>query len=140
MPKFTKNIINYILILIFFIVTLKFFGFFYNTYSIALWDYEKRMTQNYGFCKNESWGFYNHVIEKFNLQNKEVNIIHQEDNVTLENLFSIKKNDTAAAKYLILLNFQSNNNENILDSKINRIKDYKVKLRINNCYLMELHD
>ena len=49
------------------------------------------MEQNYGFCKNESWGFYNHVIKKFDLSGQEINTINDEGHVTLENLFDILK-------------------------------------------------
>jgi hypothetical protein len=140
MIKLIKNINNFIFILIFFLITLKFFNFFYNSYSIVLSDYKKRMTQSYGFCQNESWGFYDHVIERFSLQNQKVNIIHHEKNITLENLFSIKKSSEKNEKYLILLNVQSSNNEKVLDLNIDRIKDYKVRYRINNCYLLELYD
>ena len=45
------------------------------------------MEQNYGFCKNESWGFYNHVIKKFDLSGQEIDTINDEGHVTLENLF-----------------------------------------------------
>ena len=140
MIKLIKNINNFIFILIFFLITLKFFNFFYNSYSIVLSDYKKRMIQSYGFCQNESWGFYDHVIERFSLQNQKVNIIHHEKNITLENLFSIKKSSEKNEKYLILLNVQSSNNEKVLDLNIDRIKDYKVRYRINNCYLLELYD
>ena len=140
MIKLIKNFNNFIFILIFFLITLKFFNFFYNSYSIVLSDYKKRMIQSYGFCQNESWGFYDHVIERFSLQNQKVNIIHHEKNITLENLFSIKKSSEKNEKYLILLNVQSSNNEKVLDLNIDRIKDYKVRYRINNCYLLELYD
>ena len=138
LKKVNKYDFLFSIILVFIIFT--FFNTTYNSYSILLSNYEERMTQSYGYCKNESWGFYDHVIKKFSLQNKKVNIIHHENNITLENLFSIKKNSEKNERYLILLNLQSKNNEKVLDANIDRIKDYKVKYRINNCYLLELYD
>ena len=59
-----KNKKNILFFIIFFLIIFKFFNTPYNAYSLILWDYDKRMTQAYGFCKNESWGFYNYVISK----------------------------------------------------------------------------
>ena len=42
--------------------------------------------------------------------------------------------------YLILLNFQSENKEDIYNLKINNINDFSIKYRFNNCYLLELND
>jgi len=36
------------------------------------------------------------------------------------------------------LNFKSENDQNIFQSKYNFLKDYKLKYRFKNCYLMEL--
>ena len=64
MNMINRNILFYLL---FFIVILKYFNTPYKIYSTLKFDYKERMTQTYGFCGNESWGFYNHVIEKYNL-------------------------------------------------------------------------
>ncbi len=125
-------------ILIIFII-LKFFNTPYNIYSILLSKYEDRMIQTYGFCENESWGFYNHVVNKFDLQNKEVKIINDEGHVTLENLTNLKiKNKDA--KYVMILNYQSKNKESIYDSKYSFVQKYKIKFRFNNCYLLVRND
>ena len=34
------------------------------------------MEHEYGYCKNESWGFYNLITKKFNLQNQDIKIIN----------------------------------------------------------------
>ena len=131
------------LILFFLLIILKFFNTPYNLYSILNWNYNDRMEQEYGYCKNESWGFYNLITKKFNLQNQDIKIINDEGHVTLENLFNLKKKysfDTNDTKFLILLNFQSKNNEDIFQSKYSFLKKYKIKYRYNNCYLLELND
>ena len=62
--------INLIFVFIFLsLIILKFFNTPFNFYSILNWNYKDRMDQNYGFCKNESWGFQNYVINKFDLKN-----------------------------------------------------------------------
>ena len=135
-----KNIKILFFFLIFFLIVVKFFNTSYNSYSILLWDYNKRMTQEYGFCKNESWGFYNYVINKYNLQNKKINIINDEGFVKIHSLFKDVEITDKNYRYLMILNFQSNNKEGIYNAKINNIDDFSVKYRFNNCYLLELND
>ena len=95
---------------------------------------------NYGFCKNESWGFYNYVIKKFDLSGQEINIINDEGHVTLENLFDIKKSKDNTSNYLILTNYQSENNNDIFNSQYEFLKNYKILYRKNNCYLLKSND
>ena len=133
--------IKYIgVIIIIILIIFKFFNTPYNFYSILNWNYEKRMEQNYGFCKNESWGFYNHVIKKFDLSGQEINTINDEGHVTLENLFDIKISKDNKSNYLILTNYQSENNNNIFNSQYEFLKNYKILYRKNNCYLLKSND
>jgi hypothetical protein len=133
--------IKYIgIIIIIILIIFKFFNTPYNFYSILNWNYEKRMEQNYGFCKNESWGFYNHVIKKFDLSGQEINTINDEGHVTLENLFDIKKSKDNKSNYLILTNYQSENNNDIFNSQYEFLKNYKILYRKNNCYLLKSND
>ena len=94
------------------------------------------MEQNYGYCENESWGFYNFVLKKFNLENEKITIINKKGDVTLENLFNIKKNDFKSSNYLILLNYISENDENINKAKFLKNKSFETIYRYNNCYLI----
>ena len=139
MKLYFKNIKNSFFFLIFFLVIIKFFNTFYNGYSLLIWNYDKRMTQEYGFCKNESWGFYNYVIKNYNLQNKKIHIINDEGFVKIYSLFKNLDITDKNYKYLILLNFQSENKEDIYNLKINNINDFSIKYRFNNCYLLELN-
>ena len=60
----------------------------------------------------------------------------------MKNLFNLKKewNNSIKTKFLIVLNYKSENDQNIFQSKYKYIKEYKIKYRFNNCYLMELND
>ena len=122
------------------LVILKFFNAPYNFYSILNWNYESRMEQEYGYCKNESWGFYNYINKNYDLKNSEIKILNDEGFVTLEHLFDLKKNNFYKTKYAIILNFKSENDQNIFQSKHSFLKDYKLKYRFNNCYLLELNE
>lgn len=134
---------------IFFLITIlaifKFFNTPYNIYSILNWNYDSRLEQVYGYCEKESWGFYNSISKKFNLKNENIGIINDEGHVTLEQLFNFSAVDANAVetkntKYLILLNYKSENNQDIFDSKYDFVKNYRIKYRYNNCYLLELND
>ena len=127
-------------IILFTLVILKFFNAPYNFYSILNWNYEDRMEQEYGYCKNESWGFYNYINRNYDLKNSEIKILNDEGFVTLEHLFGLKKNNFYKTKYVIILNFKSVNDQNIFQSKHDFLKDYKLKYRFNNCYLLELSE
>ncbi len=132
-----KNIFFYLL---FFIVIMKFFNAPYNIYSTIKFDYKERMTQTYGFCGNESWGFYNHVIEKFNLKKQKIHIINN-NFVHMAALFNeIDYTAEKNPKLLMLLNFQSKNDETIYSYKLDNIDKYSIKYKFNNCYLLELND
>ena len=140
MKLYFKNIKKYFFFLIFFLIIIKFFNTFYNGYSLLLWNYDKRMMHEYGFCKNESWGFYNYVIKNYNLQNKKINIINDEGFVRIYSLFRNFNITDKNYKYLIILNFQSENKEDIYNLKIDNINAFSIKYRFNNCYLLELND
>ena len=142
MQKKNKKIYTLLLFIFFIFVILRFFQTPYSFYSLLNWNYEQRMEQNYGFCKNESWGFYNFINKKFNLKNQKIRIVHDEDNVTLENLFNFKKewDNSVKTKFFIILNYNNENDQDIFQSNYNFIKDYRIKYRFNNCYLMELND
>ena len=127
-------------IILFTLAILKFFNAPYNFYSILNWNYEDRMEQEYGYCKNESWGFYNYINKNYDLKNSEIKILNDEGFVTLEHLFDLKKNNFYKTKYAIILNFKSENDQNIFQSKHSFLKDYKLKYRFNNCYLLELNE
>lgn len=135
-----KELQNIGLFLVIILIIFKFFNTPYNLYSVLNWNYEKRMEQNYGFCNNESWGFYNLVINKFNLDGNEIFILNDEGYRTLENFFNIKKASENDTDYLIILNYQSQSNETIFNGKYDFIKNYKILFRKNNCYLLGLND
>jgi len=122
------------------LIILKFFNTPFNFYSILNWNYKDRMDQNYGFCKNESWGFQNYVINKFDLKNYEIDIINDGGYVTLERVFNLKKTNSKNPKFIIILNFKSKNDENIFNFKHDLLKNYKIKYRYDNCFLMEIND
>ena len=138
MNKTYKNNLFY---LIFFIAIVKYFNVPYNSYNILKFDYKDRMTKAYGYCANESWGFYNYISNKYNLKNKTTRIINATGYVRIHPLFpDIKISDNKKSDFIIVLNYENENNQNIFNSKINNIDQYTVKYNFGNCYLLELND
>ena len=129
--KFKNFIITFVLILFLF----QFFKLPYSAYNLLKWDYNNRMTQFYGYCDNESWGFYNYVIKKFELKNKSINISNYEGHVKLDVLFNLNRSIDNKSNYYLILNYQSINDETIFDN-FEYLKDYKILYRYNNCYLL----
>ena len=81
---------NLIPIILFTLIILKFFNAPYNFYSILNWNYEDRMEQEYGYCKNESWGFYNYINKNYDLKNSEIKILNDEV-LLLLSIYLVKK-------------------------------------------------
>ena len=138
MSNIYKNNIIYV---IFIIAIMKFFNTPYNIYSILKFDYSNRMAQTYGICGNESWGFYDSVIKKFDFRNQEARIINFGGYVIIDSLFkNINQTGNIKSKFLMVLNYQNKIDEDIYDSKIENIKKYYIKYKFENCYLLELND
>lgn len=123
---------------IFFVIIfsiLKFFNTPYNIYSIINWNYGERMTQNYGYCEKESWGFYNDIVDKYKLKGEEIHIINFAGSVTLENLFEIQNSKKKDVKYFILLNLITNEDYKIYKDII--LDNYNEVYKYDNCYLLK---
>jgi hypothetical protein len=132
---------NNLLYLIIVIVIMMFFNTFYSTYVILTSNYDTRMTQTYGYCKNQSWGFYNEVTKRFNLKGQEIRIINDGGFVIIDPLFKdINQSWNKNSKFLMLLNFQTKINEDIYSSIVENINNYSIQYKFGNCYLLELND
>ena len=132
---------NNLLYLMIFIVIMMFFNTFYSTYVILTSNYDTRMTQTYGYCKNQSWGFYNEVTKRFNLKGQEIRIINDGGFVVIDPLFKdINQSWNKNSKFLMLLNFQTKINEDIYSSMVENINNYSIQYKFGNCYLLELND
>jgi len=135
-----KNLKKYFFLIIMTLIILKLFNTSYNFYSILNWNYKERLKQNYGVCDNESWGFYDIITNKFNLSNSDITIINDEGHITLENLFNLEKNNNTNNVHIILLNYQSENNQSIFNKRYSYLNNYQIIYRLNNCYLLKKND
>lgn len=134
--------------IVLFILTLFIFQFFklpYSVYNLLKWDLGDRMVQSYGYCEKESWGFYDYVTKRYNLNDKQMMIINHEGHVTLEFLFDFEKSvgkhysideiEKSKINYYLILNYQSVNDETIFDY-YTYLNNFKILFRYNNCYLL----
>lgn len=120
-----KKFYIYFLTLFFLVIFLKFFE---HTYILLKYDYETRLTKNYGFCEKSSYGFIKYIQEKYELK-KNIKIINDESHPSSE-MFIHKPKRQYYTKHIILLNYNDQN------SKINLSK-YNVIDKFKNCYYLE---
>jgi len=120
-----KKFYIYLLTLFFLVI---FFKFFESTYILLKYDYETRLTKNYGFCEKSSYGYVKYIQNKYELK-KNINIINDESHPSSE-MFIHKPKRKYYTKYLILLNYNDQN------SKIN-LSQYNVIDKFKNCYYLE---
>ena len=66
--------LNFLLI-IFFVFLIHYFEGFKNIYKIFNRDYISRMERTHGYCNKGSFGFYNQMVKKYNIN--KYNVIQQ---------------------------------------------------------------
>ena len=120
-----KNLI-FILLLIYFTIHFKIFE---NTYIILISNYEKRLTQNYGYCEKNSYGFIKYIEKKYQLK-KNIKIFNDEIYPRSDS-FIYKPKTEFLNNQIILINY------NDRDSSVDMDK-YKIIEKLKNCYYLEL--
>jgi len=128
--KITVNFFNiYIIIFILTIFFLKSQNFFLNIYLLMKNNLTNRMISKYGDCDKQGYGF----IQKIYLKKKTENNIkvYNKENYPSSNFFFYNSNKILSNKYLILINYTSNDIQ-----KLN-IK-YQILYKEKQCYLIKL--
>lgn len=131
------SIILYILIIILLFST----NFFYNFSNIHSNNYEKRINNTYGFCKNESIGYLKYLKKNFKLHNnpKIINYVHTP---SVEWSIFEPKHLGKISNNIILLNYPGKiiklNSEKQSDNifNINNLSFYKDKIKKINGILI----
>ena len=130
-------------IIIFLIFTLHFSEFFLNFFKLYKYDYTDRMTQVYGNCGKESYGFINKINKKYKLK-KNIVILHPNPNFSFNNSnwFIHKINNEFYDNQLILINENDNLKKSNLDRyslifKGKNIGQYKIMEKENSCYYLK---
>ncbi len=114
---------------------LLFFKTFLNVYVIQRNDYSTRLTNNYGYCDKQGYGFVNSTINKNKIKNN-VRIINNYKSLGAIDALFYNFNEVYNENYLILLNYKNNNSSIIF----NNVK-YEILDNYNNqCFLVKKND
>jgi hypothetical protein len=139
MIKINKNSTNkFILILFFLLLTEHYFKTFYNIYIIQRRPLVERMERSYGFCSQESFGYVNYILKKYNFNNEFPIIKNYTVAPDINNIF-LPHGKIINTNYIIILNF-----EETITKKINleifkyknytaNLSEYKLLDRLGNC-------
>ena len=111
---------------------LLFFKTFLNVYVIQRNDYATRLTNNYGYCDKQGYGFVNSTIIKNRIKDN-INIINNLNGFAhIDSLF-YKFDKSYNKNYVILLNYNNNNSVITLNnSKYEILDSYE-----NKCFLLK---
>lgn len=125
-----------VLIIIFFIFLIHFFDGFKNIYKISKRSYESRMQATHGYCEKESFGFYNDMVQKYEINKYKV--IQQ--NYTGYPLFSgffYQKDLNPNKKFVLILNYPNADLPNLIkvEGKNINLSELNLLEQKNNCYL-----
>ena len=114
---------------------LLFFKTFLNVYVIQRNDYATRLTNNYGYCDKQGYGFVNSTINKHKIKNN-VRIINNYKSLGAIDALFYNFNEVYNENYLILLNYKNNDSSIIF----NNVK-YEILDNYNNqCFLVKKND
>jgi hypothetical protein len=114
---------------------LLFFKTFLNVYVIQRNDYSTRLTNNYGYCDKQGYGFVNSTLNKNKIKNN-VRIINNYKSLGAIDALFYNFNEVYNENYLILLNYKNNNSSIIF----NNVK-YEILDNYNNqCFLVKKND
>lgn len=124
-----NKIILTLLSILFFLI---FFKTFHNVYVIVRNDYAARLTNNYGYCDKQGYGFVNSTIIKNGIKDN-INIINNLNGFAhIDSLF-YKFDKSYNKNYVILLNYNNNNSVITLNNSKYEILDSHE----NKCFLLK---
>jgi hypothetical protein len=124
-----NKIILTLLSILFFLI---FFKTFHNVYVLVRNDYAARLTNNYGYCDKQGYGFVSSTIIKNGIKDN-INIINNLSGFAhIDSLF-YKFDKSYNKNYVILLNYNNNNSVITLNnSKYEILDSYE-----NKCFLLK---
>ena len=129
MIKSKKNLIIYFILLVF--ISL-YFKFFENFYILLKYNYETRLTSNYGYCEKNSYGFIKYIDKKYKLI-KNIHIFNDDRSFPYSEAFIHKPKKEYDENYLIILNYNEQN------SRIN-LENFEIIEKFKNCFFLKKND
>ncbi len=125
-----------ILLTIFSIFLIHYFEGFKNIYKILNRDYESRMERTHGYCNKESFGFYNDMVKKYQINKYQV-IQQNYEMYPLLRGFFYEKELRKDKKFILILNYPDSKLPNLIEVEGVKIGLNEIKLleKKKNCYL-----
>ncbi len=133
-----------IIIVILSVVFLEFYKLPYNNYLLIKRPYEERMISAYGYCEKEGYGYIKFIINKFNLDKKNITIINQNPTPSIYGLLQLVPNEDA--DNIILINFYESVENKIINGVIKKfwfeetylnLSNYNLSHRYGNCFYLK---
>ena len=125
---------NIIIILLSILSFLIFFKTFHNVYVINRNDYETRLTNNYGYCDKQGYGFVRSTINKNKIKDNIRIINNSNDFAAIDSLF-YNFDKIYDEYYLILLNHNDKSLGILKNPKYQILDSYE-----NKCFLIKKND
>ena len=113
---------------------LIFFKTFHNVYVINRNDYETRLTNNYGYCDKQGYGFVRSAINKNKIKDNIRIINNSNDFAAIDSLF-YNFDKIYDEYYLILLNHNDKSLGILKNPKYQILDSYE-----NKCFLIKKND
>ena len=125
-----KNYKKNILFIIIIILTFAIFDTFTNTYIVLRENYETRMYKKAGNCGAQGYGFYKKILNKFNLEDKNIRALNFRDFPSPSGYFFNYKNDTLNNSLILI-----GADKNIIQKYLN--ENYKIIYAEKDCYFIK---
>lgn len=125
---------NIIVIFLSILSFLIFFKTFHNLYVINRNDYETRLTNNYGYCDKQGYGFVRSTINKHKIKDNIRIINNSNDFAAIDSLF-YNFDKIYDEYYLILLNHNNKSLSILKNPKYQILDSYE-----NKCFLIKKND
>ena len=118
--------LNFLLI-IFFVFLIHYFEGFKNIYKIFNRDYISRMERTHGYCNKESFGFYNQMVKKYNIN--KYNVIQQNyETYPLLRGFFYEKELKKDKRFVLILNYPDTKLPDLIEVERKKINLNEIKL------------
>ena len=125
---------NIIIIILSILPFLIFFKTFHNVYVINRNDYETRLTNNYGYCDKQGYGFVRSAINKNKIKDNIRIINNSNDFAAIDSLF-YNFDKIYDEYYLILLKHNDKSLGILKNPKYQILDSYE-----NKCFLIKKND
>ena len=122
----SKNILYIIIIILIFTI----YDTFTNTYIVVRENYDTRMIKHAGYCRAQGYCFYQTILNKYYLKDKNIISINFKDFPSPEGYFFNYQNDYLNDAYILI-----GADEEIIQSYLK--ENYKIVYSEKDCYFIK---